>query len=61
MNINMHMHMHMQELTSVRARFERGGAVLSQQGWALTGLRTTDVKPARAPRGRARAGAPAPR
>ena len=50
-----------QELTSVRARFELGGAVLAEQGWALTGLRATDVKPARAPRGRPRAGAPAPR
>ena len=51
----------LQELTAVRARFERGGALLSKQGWALTGLRATEVKPARAPRGKPRAGAPAAR
>ena len=45
----------------MRARFERGGALLSKQGWALTGLRATEVKPARAPRGKPRAGAPAAR
>ena len=45
----------------MRSRFERGGAALAKQGWALTGLRATDVKPARAPRGRPRAGAPAPK